>query len=257
MNEITNQEINNSNLDYCEYYQNLFVKDYTDFIVQGLFLNNNNESIKDKDKEKEENMNVTDINYEILFGLEKIRKVLNFNNIDMFNFINNNIISLTDSKGDININNFKKAFNLITKLNFDVLDFYFTSFVHPENNITNFNSNTFDYYLNSRIINLDNDDANILNFLKDKQNKVDIGISSNSVLNQNNNKTMKKLLTVNYNYGFNETNDYLDVVSLCLFIFDYYYNLNNEILFNVLKIRNNGYNNNLLNENNTYSKTQP
>ena len=257
VNEISNQEINNSNLDYCEYYQNLFVKDYTDFIVQGLFLNNNNESIKDKDKEKEENMNVTDINYENLFTFEKIRKVLNFNNIDMFNFISNNIINLTDSKGDINISNFKKAFNLITKLNFEVLDFYFTSFIHPENNTINFNSNTFDYYLNSRIINLDNDDANILNFLKDKQNKVDIGISSNSVLNQNNNKTMKKLLTVNYNYGFNETNDYLDVVSLCLFIFDYYYNLNNEILFNVLKIRNNGYNNNLLNENNTYSKTQP
>ena len=69
---------------------------------------------------------------------------------------------------------------------------------------------------------------------------------------------MKKLLTVNYNNGFNETNDYLDVVSLCLFIFDYYYNLNNETLFNVLKIRNNGYNNNLYNDNNnTYSKTQP
>ena len=87
VNEISNQEINNSNLDYCEYYQNLFVKDYTDFIVQGLFLNNNNESIKDKDKEKEENMNATDINYENLFSFEKIRKVLNFNNIDMFNFI--------------------------------------------------------------------------------------------------------------------------------------------------------------------------
>ena len=68
---------------------------------------------------------------------------------------------------------------------------------------------------------------------------------------------MKKLLTVNYNYGFNETNDYLDVVSLCLFIFDYYYQLNNEILFNVLKIKNNVYNNNINENNNTYSKTQP
>ena len=65
-------------------------------------------------------------------------------------------------------------------------------------------------------------------------------------------------MTTNYNYGFNETNDYLDVVSLCLFIFDYYYNLNNEILFNVLKIR---YSNNMINDmndnNNIYSKTQP
>ena len=258
INEISNQELNNSNLDYCEYYQNLYVKDYTDFIVQGLFFNNNNnESNKDKEKEKEENMNITEIDNENLFNHDKIRKVLNFNNIDMFNFINNNIINITDSKGDININNFKKVFNLITKLNFEVFDFYYTSDLHPENNSINLTSNTFDYYLNSRIINLDNDDNNIINFLKDKQNKVDIGINSNSGLNQNNNRTMKKLLTVNYNYGFNETNDYLDVVSLCLFIFDYYYNLNNEILFNVLKIRKNGYNNNIINENNTYSKTQP
>ena len=175
----------------------------------------------------------------------------------MFNFINNNIINITDSKGEINITNFKKAFNLITKLNFDVLDFYNTTYTSRENNNAKFTSNTFDYYLNSRVINLDNEDANILNFLKDKQNKVDIGINNNSVLNQNNNRTMKKLLTVNYNYGFNETNDYLDVVSLCLFIFDYYYQLNNEILFNVLKIKNNIYNNNINDNNNTYSKTQP
>ena len=255
VNENNNKsDIDNiSNLDYCEYYQNLFVKDYTDYIIQNLFFDNNNESNKDKENMNNiNNMNAIEINGENILTIEKIKKVLNFNNIDMFNFINTNIINLLDNKGELNLNNFKKVFNLITKLNLDVFDFYYEN---SSNN--NFTSNTFDYYLNSRIINLDNEDSNIINFLKDKQNKVDIGISSNSVLNQNNNKTMKKLLTVNYNYGFNETNDYLDVVSLCLFIFDYYYNLNNEILFNVLKIRNNGYNNNLLNENNTYSKTQP
>ena len=48
------------------------------------------------------------------------------------------------------------------------------------------------------------------------------------------------------------------MVSLCLFIFDYYYNLNNEILFNVLKIRNRGnIINDINNNNNAYSKTQP
>ena len=249
-----NQEITMSNLDYCEYYQNLFVKDFTDYIIQGLF-NINTESNKDKD---ENNMNLADIENENIYTIEKIKKVLNFNNIDMFNFINNNLINLIDTKNEINLNNFKKIFNLITKLNFDVFDFYYTSCINPQNNTNfNFTSNTFDYYLNSHIINLDNEDMNIINFLKDKQNKVDIGISNNSLLNQNNNKTIKKLLTTNYNYGFNETNDYLDVVSLCLFIFDYYYNLNNEILFNVLKIR---YSNNMINDmnnNNIYSKTQP
>ena len=249
-----NQEITMSNLDYCEYYQNLFVKDFTDYIIQGLF-NINTESNKDKD---ENNMNLADIENENIYTIEKIKKVLNFNNIDMFNFINNNLINLIDTKNEINLNNFKKIFNLITKLNFDVFDFYYTSCINPQNNTNfNFTSNTFDYYLNSHIINLDNEDMNIINFLKDKQNKVDIGINNNSLLNQNNNKTIKKLLTTNYNYGFNETNDYLDVVSLCLFIFDYYYNLNNEILFNVLKIR---YSNNMINDmnnNNIYSKTQP
>ena len=243
---------NISNLDYCEYYQNLFVKDYTDYIIQNLFFDNNNESNKDKDKENINNinnMNVIEINGENILTIEKIKKVLNFNNIDMFNFINTNIINLLDNKGELNLNNFKKVFNLITKLNLDVFDFYYEN---SSNN--NFTSNTFDYYLNSRIINLDNEDSNIINFLKDKQNKVDIGINSNSLLNVNNNKTIKKLLTVNYNYGFNETNDYLDVVSLCLFIFDYFYNLNNEIIFNILKIKITTEN---YNTNNTYSKTQP
>ena len=101
--------------------------------------------------------------------------------------------------------------------------------------------------MNSKIINLDNDDLNVLYYLKDKQNKVDISINNNSTLNDKNNKTIKKLLTTNYNYGFNETNDYFDVVSLCLFLFDYYYNLNDETLQNYLKIKNN----------NQYSKTQP
>ena len=248
INENNNSNIDNlTNLDYCEYYQNLFVKDYTDYIIQNLFFANNNES--NKEKENISNMNVIEINGENILNIEIIKKVLNFNNIDMFNFINNNIINLLDNKGEININNFKKIFNLITKLNLDVFDFYYEN---SSNN--NFTSNTFDYYLNSRIINLDNEDSNIINFLKDKQNKVDIGINSNSLLNINNNKTIKKLLTVNYNYGFNETNDYLDVVSLCLFIFDYFYNLNNEIIFNILKIKNTSEN---INTNNTYSKTQP
>ena len=252
-NEISNQEISMSNLDYCEYYQNLFVKDYANYIIQGLFFSN--ETNSDKNKEKEENMNMSDLNAENLYSIEKIRKILNYNNIDMFGFINNNLINLVDNKGEINFQNFKKVFNLITKLNLEIFDFYFNSSLKPEN--SNFNSNTFEYYLNSRIINLDNEDSNILNFLKDKQNKIDIGISNNSSMNQNSNKTMKKLLTINYNYGFNETNDYLDVVSLCLFIFDYYYNLNNDILMNALKIKNNNFKNNLNENNNTYSKTQP
>ena len=71
-----------------------------------------------------------------------------------------------------------------------------------------------------------------MNYLKDKQTKIDIDINNNSTLNDKNNKTIKKLLTTNYDYGFNETNDYFDVVSLCLFLFDYYYNLNDETLQN-------------------------
>ena len=162
----------------------------------------------------------------------------------MFNFINNNIINLIDNKGEVNINNFKKIFTLITKLNFDIFDYYYSNSLKNENN--KIDTNTFDFYLNSQIINLDNEDPNILYYLNDKQNKVDIGINNNATLNNKNNKTIKKLLTTNYNYGFNETNDYFDVVSLCLFIFDYYYNLNDGTLQNYLKIKNN----------NQYSKTQ-
>ena len=52
----------------------------------------------------------------------------------MFTFINNNIINLIDNKGEVNINNFKKIFKLITKLNFDVFDYYYTNSLKNENN---------------------------------------------------------------------------------------------------------------------------
>ena len=79
------------------------------------------------------------------YPVEKIKKVLNYNNIDMFNFINNNLINLTDNKGEINFSNFKKIFNLITKLNFDIFDFYYNTCINPQNNTNfNFTSNTFD-----------------------------------------------------------------------------------------------------------------
>ena len=247
-NNISNVDASISNLDYCEYYQYLFVKDFSDYLIQGIFSdaitinNKNNNNI-----EKEENLTEQNINETVnmnLFNLDKIKKLFNFNSVDMFTFINNNIINLIDNKGEVNIINFKKIFKLITKLNFDIFDYYYTNSLKGDN--SDFDRNTFDYYLNSKIINLDNEDLNILNYLKDKQTKVDIGINNNSTLNDKNNKTIKKLLTTNYDYGFNETNDYFDVVSLCLFLFDYYYNLNDEILQNYLKIKNN-----------IYSKTQP
>ena len=244
-NDLSNNnlvDISLSNLDYCEYYQYLYVKDFADYLIQGIF----SEAIT-KNKNKEENASISEQNNDTIniFNIDKIQKLFCFNSVEMFPFINNNIISLVDNKGEVNIINFKKIFKLITKLDFDVFDFYYTNSLKNENN--NFDSNTFDYYLNSKIINLDNEDANVLNFLKDKQNKVDIGINNNATLNDNNNKTMKKLLTTNYDYGFNETNDYFDVVSLCLFIFDYYYNLNDGTLQNYLKIK----------SDNQYSKTQP
>ena len=250
-NEISNNnivDISLSNLDYCEYYQYLFVKDFSEYLIRGIFTD---EIIinKNKSKEKEENLTTSEQNNETInaFNLEKIKKLFIFNSIDMFTFINNNIINLVDNKGEVNISNFKKVFKLITKLNFDIFDYYYTNSLKNENNNNNFDTNTFDYYLNSKIINLDNEDFNILYYLKDKQNKVDIGVNNNSALNDKNNKTIKKLLTTNYDYGFNETNDYFDVVSLCLFIFDYYYNLNDGTLQNYLKIKNV----------NKFSKTQP
>ena len=250
-NDISNNNIVDmslSNLDYCEYYQYLFVKDFSDYLIQSIFsdtITNNKNKEKDKDKDKEQNATTSEQNNETMnsLNLEKIKKLFNFNSVDMFNFINNNIINLIDNKGELNINNFKKIFTLITKLNFDIFDYYYTNLSKNENK---FDTNNFDYYLNSQIINLDNEDINILYYLKDKQNKVDLGINNNSALNNKNNKTIKKLLTTNYNYEFNETNDYFDVVSLCLFIFDYYYNLNDGTLQNYLKIKNN-----------QYSKTQP
>ena len=254
MKKIDNNEISNnnivdislSNLDYCEYYQYLFVKDFAEYLIKGIFTD---EIIinKTKNKEKEDNLTTSEQNNETIntFNLEKIKKLFTFNNIDMFTFINNNIINLVDSKNEVNINNFKKIFKLITKLNFDIFDFYYTSSL--KNEAHNLDANTFDYYLNSKIINLDNEDLNILYYLKDKQNKIDISINNNSSMNDKNNKTIKKLLTTNYDYGFNETNDYFDVVALCLFIFDYYYSLNDDTLQNYLKIKNE----------NQYSKTQP
>ena len=248
-NEISSNNIDDvslSNLDYCEYYQYLFVKDFSDYLIQGIF----NDPIiinKNKNKEKDDNLTTSEQNNETIniFNLDKIKKLFNFNSIDMFTFINNNIINLIDNKNEVNINNFKKIFKLITKLNFDVFDYYYTNSLKNENN--NFDQNTFDYYLSSKIINLDNEDLNVLYYLKDKQNKIDLGINNNSTLNDKNNKTIKKLLTTNYDYGFNETNDYFDVVSLCLFLFDYYYNLNDETLQNYLKIK----------VHNQYSRTQP
>ena len=244
-NDLSNNnivDISLSNLDYCEYYQYLYVKDFADYLIQGIF----SEAIN-KNKNKEENASISEQNNETInfFNIDKIKKLFTFNSVEMFSFINNNIINLVDNKGEVNILNFKKIFKLITKLDFDVFDFYYTNSLKKENN--NFDPNTFDYYLNSKIINLDNEDINIFNYLKAKQNKVDIGINNNSTLNDNNNKTMKKLLTTNYDYGFNETNDYFDVVSLCLFIFDYYYNLKDGTLQNYLKIK----------SDNQYCKTQP
>ena len=251
-NEISNNnivDISLSNLDYCEYYQYLFVKDFSEYLIRGIFTD---EIIvnKNKSKEKDENLTTSEQNNETIntFNLEKIKKLFIFNSVDMFNFINNNIINLVDNKGEVNIINFKKVFKLITKLNFDIFDYYYTNSLKNESTQNNnFDTNTFDYYLNSKIINLDNEDLNVLYYLKDKQNKVDIGVNNNSALNDKNNKTIKKLLTTNYDYGFNETNDYFDVVSLCLFIFDYYYNLNDGTLQNYLKIKND----------NKFSKTQP
>ena len=248
-NEISNNnivDISLSNLDYCEYYQYLFVKDFSEYLIKGIFTD---EIVinKNKNKEKEDNLTTSEQNNETIntFNLEKIKKLFTFNNIDMFTFINNNIINLIDNKNEVNINNFKKIFKLITKLNFDIFDYYYNSSLKSETN--NFDANTFNYYLNSKIINLDNEDLNILYYLKDKQTKIDISINNNSSINDKNNKTIKKLLTTNYDYGFNETNDYFDVVSLCLFIFDYYYNLGDSTLQNYLKIKNE----------NQYSKTQP
>ena len=241
-NEISNNniaDISLSNLDYCEYYQYLFVKNFSDYLIRGIFTD---EIIvnKNKSKEKDENLTTSEQNNETIntLNLEKIKKLFIFNSVDMFTFINNNIINLVDNKGEVNIINFKKVFKLITKLNFDIFDYYYTNSLKNENNDNSLDTNTFDYYLNSKIINLDNEDLNILYYLKDKQNKVDITVNNNTALNDKNNKTIKKLLTTNYDYGFNETNDYFDVVSLCLFIFDYYYNLNDGTLQNYLKIKN-------------------
>ena len=250
-NNISNVDVSISNLDYCEYYQYLFVKDFSDYLIQGIFSDaitinnkNSNNNIEKEDNLTEQNQNINETVNMNLFNLDKIKKLFTFNSVDMFTFINSNVINLIDNKGEVNIINFKKIFKLITKLSFDIFDYYYTNSLKNDN--SDFDRNTFDYYLNSKIINLDNEDLNILNYLKDKQTKVDISINNNSTLNDKNNKTIKKLLTTHYDYGFNETNDYFDVVSLCLFIFDYYYNLNDETLQNYLKIKNN-----------IYSKTQP
>ena len=98
-NEISNNnivDISLSNLDYCEYYQYLFVKDFSDYLIQGIFsdtITNNKNKDKDKDKDKEQNATTSEQNNETMntLNLEKIKKLFNcisFNlNIVTFNSI--------------------------------------------------------------------------------------------------------------------------------------------------------------------------
>ena len=192
-----NSDLINFNFDYSLFYQNLFRKDFSDSIIENILnvINNNN------------NVDNNVIN------VENLNKIFFFNNENMFNFINENVIDLIDIKGNVDINEFKKIFNLITKLNFDIFNYY-----NNNNNKIN-NENIFDYYLSNNVINFDNEDLNILNYLKNRKNNI--------------------LLNIN-----NNNNNNFDKISFCMFLFDY------EIFFNKnfissLKNNNNNNNNNL------------
>ena len=171
----------NENIDYSEYYQMLFRKDFVENILRNIIIG---------DDERNNN-------------IEYYKKILEYNNFNMFSFINDNIIDLIDIKGGININNLKKLFSLITKLNYDLYGYYKNEKFENEQNI-------FEYYLNSHIINYDNDDINILNYLKDSKEKISINI--NNQINKNN---------------------YFDSIAFCMFLFDYLYVLNKNYVLNM------------------------
>ena len=95
----------------------MFVKDFSDYLIQGIFSdaitinNKNNNNIEKEENLTEQNMNINETVNMNLFNLDKIKKLFNFNSVDMFTFINNNIINLIDNKGEVNIINFKKYLN--------------------------------------------------------------------------------------------------------------------------------------------------
>ena len=171
----------NENVDYSEYYQMLFRKDFSENILRNIIVG---------DDEKN-----TNIDY--------IQKIFDFNNINMFSFINDNIIDLIDIKGGINLDNLKKLFSLVTKLNYDLYGYYQNEKIDNEQNI-------FEYYLNSHIINYDNDDMNILNYLNDLNEKISINVNNQS----------------------NKQN-YFDSIAFCMFLFDYLYILNRNYILNM------------------------
>ena len=171
----------NENIDYSEYYQMLFRKDFSENILRNIIVS---------DDEKNNN-------------IEYIQKIFDFNNINMFSFINDNIIDLIDIKGGINLDNLKKLFSLVTKLNYDLYGYYQNEKIENEQNI-------FEYYLNSHIINYDNDDMNILNYLNDLNEKISINVNNQS----------------------NKQN-YFDSIAFCMFLFDYLYILNRNYILNM------------------------
>ena len=235
-NNIINNDTSLSNLDYYEYYQYLFSEDYSKHIIKNSFkdtiTNINNESSTEQEN---------------ILNSDWLKLLFNFNSTDMFTFINNSIINLVDNKGLINVNNFKKIFNLITKLEYDTFEQYK---INSTKNPNYFDKSKFDYYLNNNIINVDNEDDNVIKYLRNRHNIIDIGINNYTILNDKNNKTIKKLLINNFDYELNEDNDYIDVVALCLFYFDYYYYYNflTNNLHNFFNVKS---------QKNIFSKTQP
>ena len=201
--KLNSELINNNNFDYSLFYQNLFRKDFSESLINNFIQIND----------------FNDIN------VENANKIFFFNEQNMFNFINENVIDLFDVKGNVDLNEFKKIFNLITKLNFDIFNYY------NNNNIKNNIENIFEYYLSNNVTNFDNEDLNILNYLKNRKNNISLNINNNNINN----------------------NDF-DKISFCMFLFDY------EMFFNknfIYSLKNNNNNNNFLTSNiniKSYSK---
>ena len=105
-------------------------------------------------------------------NIDDIKKNINsFASIDLSSFISDNVIDIDTSSSAVN--NYKKLFTLSTKLNFDILAYYAENTALLSKAQNDFNT--------TNIFNKNEDDINMLNYLKDQNSIVNIGVNVQSI----------------------------------------------------------------------------
>ena len=173
-NTLNNGYVNSNN--YNNYYQMLFSNE---------FINSNLLNI---DISK-----VNDIDY-------LRRSIFNYKGMDLFSFVNENIIEVFSNE-TINEYALKKLFELLTKYNYDIFEFYYTH----QDVLFNISNDEIERAFVTGFHAKD-DDLNMLNYLKEVNDTVYIG------LNQNKNTAHIDALTYamfinNYKLLFNNNNN--------------------------------------------------